>query len=103
VEDLERKVFQGGIEIIINFLPALQEDRVIAVETELLGKMMKTEKEAGGGKIPAMVEPVQARIKLAYMYLVGKGVIGQDDRKGDNRPGLPVSDIIFSHPILQTV
>ena len=103
MKDLEGKVFQGGIELMINILPALQEDRIIAAEAEPLGKMMQTKKEARCGKIPAIIKPIQARIEFAYVYLVGKGVIGQNDRKGDNRLGLPGSDEIFNHAALQTV
>lgn len=103
VEDAEGKVFQGGIEIMINCLPTLEEDRVIATEVELLREVMNKKKEAGRGKIPAIMKPVYARIKLAHMYLVGKDVVGQNNRKGDIRTGLPVSDKIFYHTALQRV
>lgn len=99
-EYAEGKVFQSGIKIMIHCLPALEEDRVIVAESELLREMMNTKTEAGRGKIPAIVEPVEARTKLAHMYLVGKGVVGENDCKGDNRTGLPVSDKIFYHTAL---
>ena len=88
---------------MIHRLPALEEDRVIAAKAELLREMMDTQTKTGRGKIPAIVETVETRIKLAYMYLVGKGVVGENDRKGDIRAGLLVSDKIFYHMALQGV
>lgn len=98
---MERKVFQGGIEIMIYLLTTLEEDRVVAGETEQLRKMMNTKKETGGGEIPAIMQSVQARIKLAYMYLVSKGIVGENDRKGDNSTAFPVSNKIFYHAAFQ--
>ena len=103
MEDAERKVFQGGIEIMINRLSTLEKDRVIATEAEPLCEMMNNKKEAGRGKIPAIMEPIKARIKLAHLYLVGKNVVRQNNREGDIRAGLPVSDKIFYHSALPRV